>query len=183
MKSAKKISEVRPDPTTEAAGFARNVNNDPLETKEINDMKRGYSCIGLDNPKDVHNMGAVLRAARCFGCGLVATTGQRYRRACTDTMAAYRHLPLLQVDDLHTLIPFDCVPVAVEIVEGARPLTGYTHPERAFYVFGAEDATLGQRVLSWCRDVVYIPTNGCLNLAACVNVVLYDRFCKRGGDQ
>jgi tRNA(Leu) C34 or U34 (ribose-2'-O)-methylase TrmL len=37
---------------------------------------------------------------------------------------------------------------------------------------------LGERVLSWCRDVVYIPTNGCLNLAACVNVVLYDRQSK-----
>jgi tRNA C32,U32 (ribose-2'-O)-methylase TrmJ len=93
-------------------------------------------------------------------------------------MKFYRHLPLLQVADLHEVIPFDCVPVAVELVDRATPLTEYKHPERAFYVFGAEDATLGERVLSWCRDVVYIPTNGCLNLAACVNVVLYDRQSK-----
>ncbi len=52
------------------------------------------------------------------------------------------------------------------------------HPVRAFYIFGGEDATLGGRVLSWCRDVIYIPTAYCMNLAATVNVVLYDRMTK-----
>ena len=141
--------------------------------------QRGYSCVGLDNPKTGKNVGSVLRAAGVFGCGLVAITGQRYSHAPTDTMKHYRHLPLIRTTDLHTIIPYHCVPVAVELVPSAVSLTTYLHPERAFYVFGAEDATLGERVLSWCRDVVYIPTNGCLNLAACVNVVLYDRLCKR----
>ena len=141
-------------------------------------VRRGFCCIGLDNPKTDINVGAVLRAAGVFRADMVAISGHRYGRAPTDTMKFYRHLPLLQVDDLHEVIPFDCVPVAVELVERATPLTEYKHPERAFYIFGAEDATLGKRVLSWCRDVVYIPTNGCLNLAACVNVVLYDRLSK-----
>lgn len=141
-------------------------------------VRRGFCCIGLDNPKTNINVGSVLRAAGVFSADMVAISGHRYGRAPTDTMKFYRHLPLLQVDDLHEVIPFDCVPVAVELVERATPLTEYKHPERAFYVFGAEDATLGERVLSWCRDVVYIPTNGCLNLAACVNVVLYDRQSK-----
>ena len=73
---------------------------------------------------------------------------------------------------------FDCIPVAVELVESAVPLPSYNHPSRAFYIFGAEDATLGQRVLSWCRDVIYVPMDGCMNLAATVNVVLYGRFAK-----
>lgn len=141
-------------------------------------VRRGFSCIGLDNPKTDINVGSVLRAAGVFGCEMVAIAGRRYRSAPTDTMKHYRNLPLLQVDNLHNAIPYDCVPVAVELTETAHPLTTYAHPERAFYVFGAEDATLGNRVLSWCRDVVYIPTNGCMNLAACVNVVLYDRMCK-----
>ena len=141
-------------------------------------VRRGFSCIGLDNPKTDVNVGAVLRAAGVFRADMVAISGHRYGRAPTDTMKFYRHLPLLQVEDLHEVIPFDCVPVAVELVDRATPLNEYKHPERAFYVFGAEDATLGERVLSWCRDVVYIPTNGCLNLAACVNVMLYDRLSK-----
>lgn len=141
---------------------------------------RGYAAIGLDNPKINANVGGVLRAAGIYGASMVAVAGLRYKKAATDTMCAYRHLPLMQCRDLHDVVPYDCVPVAVEIVEGARSLPDYTHPERAFYVFGAEDATLGRRVLDWCRDVVYIPTSGCMNLAATVNVVLYDRLTKRG---
>ena len=139
---------------------------------------RGYCGIGLDNPKNALNVGSVLRAAGVYQAAFVATTGRRYTRAPTDTMRHHRHLPLLQVEDLKLLVPFDCVPVAVDLIEGATPLPQYEHPKRAFYVFGAEDATLGSRVLSWCRDVIYVPTSGCMNLAASVNVVLYDRLAK-----
>ena len=83
-----------------------------------------------------------------------------------------------QVKSLFDVMPYDCVPVAVDLVDGAIPLSDYRHPERAFYIFGAEDATLGKRVLDKCRDVVYIPTNFCMNLAATANVVLYDRMIK-----
>lgn len=138
-----------------------------------------FCAIGLHRPKNPANVGSVLRAAGCFGVAMVATTGHRYTRAPTDVGAAYRSIPLLNVDDLHAVVPFDCVPVAVDIVAGAKALPDYKHPHRVFYVFGPEDGTLGKDVLRWCRDVVYIPSNGCLNLAAAVNVVLYDRFTKR----
>lgn len=140
---------------------------------------RGYSCIGLDNPKFLVNVGSSLRAAFVYDVALVAISGRRYRKMSSDTVKAYRHLPLLQVDDLKTVIPYDCIPVAVDLIGGAIPLPEYKHPERAFYVFGAEDATLGNRILSWCKDVVYVPTNTCMNLAATVNVVLYDRLAKQ----
>lgn len=140
---------------------------------------RGYAAIGLHMPKTPTNVGSVLRAAHCYGVGFVAQTGQRYRGATTDTTKATRHLPLLQTDDLHSVVPHDCVPVAVDLVEGARSLVTYIHPERAFYIFGPEDGTLGPRITDWCRDVIYVPTAFCMNLAACVNVVLYDRAAKQ----
>ena len=144
---------------------------------------RGYSAIGLFNPKNSINVGAVLRAAGIYGASFVAVTGERikfkYKKAPTDTMKTYRHLPLLQIEDLKKIIPYDCVPVAVEIIDGAIPLHNYEHPERALYVFGPEDGTLGKQVLNWCRDIIYIPGNGCMNLAATVNVVLYDRQAKQ----
>ena len=139
---------------------------------------RGYAAIGLFNPKTNANVGSALRAAGCFGAGLVAIQGERYRRAQTDTTAMYRHIPLIH-GSLHDLVPFDCVPVAVDLIDGARCLHSYSHPERAFYIFGPEDGTLGKAVTSWCRDVVYVPTRTCMNLAATVNVVLYDRQRKR----
>lgn len=139
---------------------------------------RGYSAIGLDNPKSNHNVGAALRACDAFSASMLAISNHRYNKSVTDTTKRYRHMPLLQVDDLKTIIPYDCVPIAVELIDGATDLASYKHPQRAFYIFGAEDATLGKRTLSWCRDAIYIPTNCCLNLAACVNVVLYDRMVK-----
>lgn len=140
---------------------------------------RGYSAIGLHNPKTPANVGSVLRAAQCYGSSFVAYTGERYTKAATDTMKSYRHLPLIKVEDLFSIIPYDCVPVAVDLLDNSRNLINYTHPERAFYIFGPEDGTLGKDITNMCRDKVYVPTNGCMNLAACVNVVLYDRMAKR----
>lgn len=142
---------------------------------------RGYAAIGLSNPKTPANVGSVLRAAHVFGAALVALSPgrPRYHGSTTDVQKGYRHIPLIQVDDLHAAVPFDCVPVAVELVDRAVSLVTYTHPERAFYIFGPEDGTLGERTLSWCRDVVQIPAAYCLNLAACVNVLLYDRAAKQ----
>lgn len=139
---------------------------------------RGFAAIGLDNPKNSINVGSALRAAGVYKAAFVAASGMRYGSAPTDTMKHYRHLPLLRPADLFDLLPYDCVPVAVDLIEGAIPLHEYKHPERAFYIFGAEDATLGERVLSRCRDTIYVPTTGCMNLAATVNVILYDRMAK-----
>lgn len=133
--------------------------------------------IGLHNPKNEINVGHVLRAADAFGASMVAITGNRVRSA-TNVSSAERHIPVIRGNDLHELIPFGCVPVAVELIVGAIDLRSFIHPRNAFYVFGAEDATLGKKVLSWCKFVVYVPTKICLNLSACVNVVLYDRLAK-----
>ena len=141
---------------------------------------RGYCGVGLDNPKNEINVGSALRAAGVYGASFVAVTGKRFGSARTDTMKHYRHLPLFRPESLFDLLPYDCVPVAVDLIEGATSLLEYKHPERAFYIFGAEDATLGKRILSKCKNVVYVPTNGCMNLAATVNVILYDRLAKNG---
>lgn len=141
---------------------------------------RGFAAVGLAGPKNGMNVGSVLRAVGCYGAAMVATTGARYSKAPTDVGRQYRHTPLLQVNDLRDVIPHGCVPVAVDLIPGARPLPSYVHPESAFYIFGPEDGTLGADVTDWCRDVIYIPTAYCMNLAACVNVVLYDRMSKRG---
>lgn len=139
---------------------------------------RGYSCIGLYSPQNNLNIGAVLRAAGVYSASMVAISQSRYQVASSDTMCHYRHLPLLQVENLRDVIPYDCVPVAVDLLDEATPLPEYKHPQRAFYVFGPENGTLGKKVTEWCRDIVYVPTQGCMNLAATVNVVLYDRLAK-----
>lgn len=110
--------------------------------------RRGFAAIGLFQPKDRHNVGSVLRAAQAYDAKLVITTGERYRRAATDTFNTTKHLPLLQVYDLFEVVPFDCVPIAVDLLEGAIPLPEFHHPERAFYIFGPEDGTLFDGLLA-----------------------------------
>lgn len=140
---------------------------------------RGYSSIGLFYPKTPENVGGILRAAHCFDVAMIAIEGKRFSKHSTDTYKQYKHMPIIETENLNLVIPYGCVPVAVELIEGAQSLAEYTHPERAFYIFGPEDGSLGKSTLEWCRDVIYIPTKGCLNLAACANVVLYDRMAKK----
>lgn len=138
----------------------------------------GYAAIGLDHPKCLANLGGVMRAAKCYGAACVIIGGGRFQRSITDTTKAYRSIPTLALEDVLLGIPFDCVPVAVDLVDGAIPLPEYKHPKRAFYIFGPEDGTLGSRILAKCRDKIMVPTLHCMNLAATANVILYDRVAK-----
>jgi tRNA(Leu) C34 or U34 (ribose-2'-O)-methylase TrmL len=46
---------------------------------------------------------------------------------------------------------------------------GREHSERpAGYIFSPEDGTLGHLITDRCRDKIFVPTAGCMNLAACV---------------
>ncbi|WP_028116297.1 RNA methyltransferase [Ferrimonas senticii] len=139
------------------------------------------AIIGLTNPKSPTNVGAVMRAAGCFGVAEVRYNGSRYDRAApfyTDTHDASNDIPLTNIDDLCAELPAGTKVVAVELVEGAQPLPEFVHPEQAIYLFGPEDGSLPQPLVSAADAVVYIPTAACLNLAATVNVLLYDRLAK-----
>ena len=143
--------------------------------------RRGYAAVALAGGHSAPNIGGAMRAAGIFGVGLVVLSARAkpaVRHPC-NTMLAHRHIPTVLVEDVMDMMPYDCVPVAIERLPGAKPLPNYTHPERAFYVFGPEDGSIKRSVLERCRDVVWIPS-GSLNLAAAVNVVLYDRVAKRG---
>ena len=141
---------------------------------------RGFASIGLFRPKDVHNIGGVLRAADCYGAAMVAIQGDRTPVVSRQDVAkAYRHIPVMRGDDIFAFCPFDTIPVAVDLIDDARSLPNFTHPERAFYVFGPEDGTLGRQHLDRCAHVVSVPTRRCMNLAATVNVILYDRMAKQ----
>ena len=137
--------------------------------------------VGLSDPKTPTNVGAVMRAAGCFQVDSVFYTGERYDRAaqfCTDTQNARGRVPLTGVECLLENVSENMKIVCVELVEGAIPLTEFQHPASAFYIFGPEDATISQALIDRADAVVYIPTIGCLNLGATVNVVLYDRLAK-----
>lgn len=159
--------------------------------------KNSHVTIGLTNPKTPTNVGGIMRAAGCYSVDQVLYTGHRYTHAAkftgsknnTDTQKLSEKIPLIAIDDFLQLrrptteqqqekLPESTKIICVDLVEGATPLPLFQHPEQALYIFGPEDGTIAQDVIDQADDVVYVPTVGCMNLAASVNVLLYDRLSK-----
>ncbi len=148
-------------------------------------------CIGLVNPKNPVNVGAILRASGCYDVSEILYTGTRYTRAAQydkghsrathlDTNNAAKNIMLDQVDDLiEEAKARRMTTVCVELVEGAVDLPSFEHPDDAMYIFGPEDGSVNKQIVKACDHVVYIPTKGCLNLSQTANVVLYDRLAKK----
>ncbi|TKF01358.1 MULTISPECIES: RNA methyltransferase [Vibrio] len=144
-------------------------------------MNKSHVTIGLTNPKSPTNVGAVMRAAGCYQVDEVKYTGQRYEKAAkfhTDTKSAARTIPLTGVESFLDNLELETQIVCVELAEGATPLPRFKHPENAIYIFGPEDGSISQDIVDRADHVVYVPTVGCMNLAATVNVLLYDRLAK-----
>ena len=155
-------------------------------------VENSHVTVGLTNPKSPSNVGAVMRAAGCYSVDQVLYTGKRYANAVkfnsskhnTDTKNARDKIPLNGLDDFENLehlrscLPTNTKIVCVDLVEGAIPLPHFEHPDQALYIFGPEDGTISQTVVNNADSVVYVPTVGCMNLAASVNVLLYDRLAK-----
>lgn len=143
---------------------------------------RGYCGIGIYNVKYGVNVGGLWRHAQAFGASFVFTIGKRFREEASDTTRTYKHLPMfnyLDADDFLSHRPHDCQLIGVEINDSSVPLGGFTHPERAIYLLGAEDHGIPEWLLDRCQSVVEIPTAFCLNVASTGAVVLYDRTTKR----
>ena len=148
-------------------------------------MKNSKVNIGLVNPKSPENVNSVLRSAGNYGVGHVFYTGSRYPRAVRlnpdiphMSRKVGEDIPLSGVESLIDNVPLDMKIVCVEFAENAIPLPAYQHHENAFYIFGPEDNSITQDIINQADDVVYVPTNGCMNLSATVNVLLYDRLAK-----
>ncbi len=146
-----------------------------------NTRDRGHVGVCLHSVKDSGNVGGAMRAAHVFGADYVMTVNSRTGKHRTDTSKAYKHVPVFEYEleensDLPA--PKDTKIIVVELCAEAVPLASFEHPERALYVFGPEDGNVPQHIVDSADAVVYIPSNLCLNLAAAVNVVLYDRQSK-----
>lgn len=148
-------------------------------------MKESKTSIGLVKPKSPANVNSVMRSAGNFSVDSVFYTGSRFPRAASLNQSAVNmgrkvslNIPLNGVSNLIDSVADNMKIVCVEFAENAKPLPEYQHPENAFYIFGPEDGTLSQDIINKADAVVYVPTVGCMNLAATVNVVLYDRLSK-----
>lgn len=140
----------------------------------------------LIDPKYAHNVGAVVRAASCYGLSRVIYSGTRVaidiaeqgRIPREERMRGYKSVDIINQPRPFDLLAANAVPIAVEIKPGAIPLPIFEHPQNAVYVFGPEDGSLPQSICRLCHHFVQIPAYHCLNLSAAVYTVLYDRATK-----
>lgn len=145
-------------------------------------------AVVLIDPKYGHNVAGALRSCSAFGARQLWVTGERAvseweargRLPREERMKAYGDVevvlcgrPLGAYEHTNTRI------VAVEVQENAVPLTWFEHPDRAVYVFGPEDGSLGRVHKRLCTDFVIIPSDHCLNLATAVTLVLGHRRMSR----
>ncbi len=144
-------------------------------------------AVALVDPKYGHNAAAALRSCSAFGARQLWITGERVstewsargRLPREERMKAYADVEVFFAEYFFDAFGADVTPVAVEVREHAEPLTSFTHPERALYVFGPEDGGLGKVVLRHCHRFVIIPSDHCLNLATAVTLVLGHRRMQR----
>lgn len=146
-------------------------------------------AIIMHNPKYPHNVGAAVRACSCFNSNLIIFTGNRvslepdkekgkYRLPREERMKGYKHVQLINDNYPFNRFSSNVTPVAVEVRHNAELLPNFIHPENPVYVFGPEDGSIPQIYLKHCQRFLYIPSPFCLNLAAAIYVVLYDRMAK-----
>lgn len=139
---------------------------------------RGYCGIGVENLKTGMNLGTLWRSAFGLGADFIFTIGQRYKHTASDTVKAYRSIPLYaydNFDEFYKNMPYDCRLLGVEITEKAKRLETYVHPERAIYLLGAEDHGLTPKAIDKCHQILRFTSERCLNVASAGTVVLYDR--------
>ena len=128
----------------------------------------------LENPRNLFNIGAVVRASAAAGAAGVLNTGNLdpwKPGALTTGVGLQFAIPVARTETVPTC---DRPLVAVDL--GGDPLPGFRIPDRALLAFGTERQGLTQEVLDAADFRVSIPMeNGVssLNLATSVAVVLF----------
>lgn len=142
-------------------------------------MSRGYFEIGIYHTKTASNVGTLWRSAYQLGASGVFTIGKRYPHQVSDTVKAFRHVPMreyLNFDNFVKSSPKSALLVGVEM--GGRPLSKFSHPERAIYLLGAEDSGLPDCITKQCNLLVSIETirTESYNVAVAGSLIMYHRY-------
>ena len=148
----------------------------------------GFFCVGVVGGKNDDNLGSLWRSAYQLGASQIFTVGERHKlRESTDTVKAWRRLPLMRYEDWNSFAqasPVGAVHVAVEM--GGEPLESFQHPPNAVYILGSEDNGLPSSIVKACHRHVELPVaedrSSSFNVAGAGSILMYDRLAKeRGG--
>jgi tRNA G18 (ribose-2'-O)-methylase SpoU len=138
----------------------------------------GYFQIGIYQSKTPENIGTLWRSAYQLGASGIFTIGKRYGQQASDTVKAFRHIPLVNYRDFDHFLsarPVGSLLVGVEM--GGTALSQYKHPKAAIYLLGAEDRGLPLEIQAQCQAIVSLEAVNTLsyNVAVAGSLVMYSR--------
>jgi len=142
---------------------------------------RGYFGIGCLNMKNEINYGTLFRSAMIFNADFIFLIGRRFKKQASDTMKSWKHIPLFEYEnfqDFNKHRSYDCQLIGIELIESAKLLKDFVHPERACYLLGSEDNGLTPEAIKACQNIVILPGEKSLNVSVAGSIVLYDRWSK-----
>lgn len=142
---------------------------------------RGFFEIGIYNGKTPVNLGTLWRSAYQLGAAGIFTVAHRYHPQSSDTVKAFRHIPLrqfLNFEDFQESRPRGARLVGVEM--GGKPLSKFHHPEQAIYLLGAEDNGLPGEIQDVCQNIISIESLRIesYNVAVAGSIVMYHRLAQ-----
>jgi len=140
---------------------------------------RGYFGVAIYRPKFEVNVGSLWRTAKILGATFIITIEKRYRKQPSDTINAYKHIPLMHFEyfeDFANWKPQEATLVGCELQENAIDLKHFHHPQQAIYLLGAEDDGLPNEVMNRCDCMVKLKGEYSLNVAVAGSIILYHRI-------
>ena len=140
---------------------------------------RGYFEIGIYHAKTVSNVGMLWRSAYQLGASGIFTIGKRYPNQASDTVKAFRHIPLREYLTFENFLagrPKGSQLIAVEM--GGQSLSEIKHPQQAIYLLGAEDHGLPPSILKKCNNTISIESERTesYNVAVAGSLIMYHRL-------
>ncbi|MEZ4754301.1 MAG: 23S rRNA (guanosine(2251)-2'-O)-methyltransferase RlmB [Bdellovibrionota bacterium] len=169
-------------------GFVAEVKaNQPISLKEFiqrTENDDSALLLLLDGVEDPHNLGAIFRAAECFGVNAVAWSSNRgsqitpvVSKSSAGASELITHFTVSNLAEaLRKLKKSDFWIVGAAVGEGSLELGGFSFPKKAALVLGAEGKGLSRLVSEYLDFSVYLPMSGrldSLNVSQAAAVFLY----------
>lgn len=150
-------------------------------------QSRGYFGIGIYGCKTETNIGTLWRSAYQLGASFIFTVNGRYKKQCSDTVKAWKHIPFYQYEtweQFKLARPKDCKLIGIEFNSDSRPLKNFVHPHNAIYLLGAEDGGLPTSIQKECQALIELPSvrHPSFNVSVAGSIVMFDRFNKTQND-
>jgi tRNA G18 (ribose-2'-O)-methylase SpoU len=136
--------------------------------------------IAIENLERDYNMGTIVRSANAFNISKVHIIGRKQWNK-RGAMVTDLYMNIEYHDDVRAFKKAMDVAkrqvIAVDIVEGAKGLSGTDLPENAVLVFGAEGPGLSKELLGVAEQIVMIEQFGStrsVNVGVAAGIVMYD---------